>query len=185
MAARDTKRMFADELEAMMACIPLSKVRVADLCARCGVERRVFYYHFKDKYDLVAWMFEQDRAAADEVATPYTVEFYAQTHRRLWTRREFYRRAFEDDSQNSIEHHLIDLSVQANEAALRRHLGVATLGRAHAFEARHFAHGNVGCVVDWLRGAFEATPEQLADAMYACMPVTLREAYRGRAENAR
>lgn len=42
MAPRDTKRMFADELEAMMGRLPLSKVRVADLCARCGVERRVF-----------------------------------------------------------------------------------------------------------------------------------------------
>ena len=56
-APRDTKGMFADELEAMMERMPLSKVRVRDLCERCGVERRVFYYHFKDKYDLVAWMF--------------------------------------------------------------------------------------------------------------------------------
>lgn len=185
MPARDTKRMFANELEATMARMPLSKVRVADLCERCGVERRVFYYHFKDKYDLVAWTFEQDRAAADEAATPYTEQFYAQTHRRLWARRDFYRRAFEDDSQNSIERYLVELSVRANEAALRRHLGVATLGFAHAFEARHFALGNVGCVVDWLRGTLEATPEQLAAAMYASMPPTLREAYRGRAERAR
>ena len=62
---RDTKGMFADALETMMERIPLSKVRVADLCARCGVERRVFYYHFKDKYDLVAWMFERDYSQAE------------------------------------------------------------------------------------------------------------------------
>lgn len=177
MVARDTKRMFADELETMMARMPLSKVRVADLCARCGVERRVFYYHFKDKYDLVAWMFEQDRAAAAETCAPYTQEFYAEAHRLLWARRDFYRRAFEEDTQNSIERYLLQLSVEANEAALKRHLGVAKLAREHAFEARHFAHGNVGCVIDWMRGSFAATPEQLAAFMFMCMPQTLRAAY--------
>jgi len=98
-ATRDTKRMFAVELEVMMAAMPLSKVRVAELCARCGVERRVFYYHFKDKYDLVAWMFEQDRAAAAATCGPYTREFYAEAHRLLWDRRDFYRRAFERTSR--------------------------------------------------------------------------------------
>lgn len=177
MAARDTKRMFADELEAMMERMPLSKVRVADLCARCEVERRVFYYHFKDKYDLVAWMFEQDRAAAAVVCAPYTQEFYAEAHRLLWARRSFYRRAFEEDVQNSIERYLLHFSVEANEAALRRHLGVKTLSRAHAFLARHFAHGNVGCVIDWLRGELAATPEQLASYMFGCMPEVLCAAY--------
>lgn len=177
---RDTKRMFADELEAMMAGMPLSKVRVSDLCARCGVERRVFYYHFKDKYDLVAWMFEQDRAAADGDASAYSEASYAATHRRLWARRDFYRRAFEEDDQNSIERYLLAFSIEANEVALKRHLGVRTLGLEHAFEARHFAHGNVGCVIDWLQGTIEATPEQLAATMYACMPATLRAAYQER-----
>ena len=177
MPARDTKRMFADELEAMMARMPLSKVRVADLCARCGVERRVFYYHFKDKYDLVAWMFEQDRATAATTCAPYTQEFYAESHRRLWVRRDFYRRAFEEDTQNSIEHYLLQLSVEANAAALRRHLGVATLSREHAFAARHFAHGNVGCVMDWLRGDLQATAEQLATYMFSSMPHDLFEVY--------
>ena len=177
MPARDTKHMFAFELEAMMERLPLSKVRVADLCKRCGVERRVFYYHFKDKYDLVAWMFERDRAAAAMTCTPYTQEFYAEAHRRLWARRAFYRRAFEEDVQNSIERYLLELSIEANEAALRRHLGVTTLAHEHVFEAHHFAHGNVGCVIDWLRGELSATPEQLAAAMFACMPRTLRAAY--------
>ena len=185
MPGRDTKRMFANELEEMMAHMPLSKVRVAELCTRCGVERRVFYYHFQDKYDLVAWMFEQDRSAAAEVCTPYTKEFYAEAHARLWARRDFYRRAFEEDAQNSIGRYLVQFSIGANEVALRRYLGVAALAHDVAFEARHFAFGNVGCVTDWLRGSFEATPAQLAASMFACMPKTLKAAYEAAAESQR
>jgi AcrR family transcriptional regulator len=173
--------MFADELEEMMSATPLSKVRVAELCGRCGVERRVFYYHFRDKYDLVAWMFERDLSSAADGRVPYTEELYAEAHRGMWARRDFYRRAFAEDSQNSIGRYLLQFSVEANEAALRRHLGVARLSRERAFEARHFAYGNVGCVMDWLNGTIEATPEQLAAEMFACMPKALREAYAARA----
>ena len=174
---RDTKRMFADELEAMMQRAPLSKVHVNDLCAHCGVERRVFYYHFRDKYDLVAWMFEQDYSVALQAGGPFTLELYAQTHQKLWERRGFYRRALEEDEQNSIGRYLLQMSVDANEAALRRYLGTATLPREAVVAARHFAHGNIGCVIDWLRGIIDATPKQLAESMFASMPDVLRRAY--------
>lgn len=130
-------------------------------------------------------MFEQDLAAALAENDPYSERYYADAHRRLLARRDFYRRAFEEDTQNSIGRYLIEFCVEANEEALRRYLGVVTLSREHAFEARHFAHGNVGCLVDWLRGDVGATPEQLAASMFACMPRTLRRAYASRVGAAR
>ena len=63
-------------------------------------------------------------------------------------------------------------------------MGVRKLSRQHAFVARHFAYGNVGCVIDWLRGVIEATPEELASEMFACIPDELREAYATRSANA-
>ena len=39
------------------------------------------------------------------------------------------------------------------------------------------AADGVGCVVDWLNGEIDATPEQLARQVFACMPTTLRKAY--------
>lgn len=175
--SRDTKGMFADELEAMMERMPLSKVRVRDLCERCGVERRVFYYHFKDKYDLVAWMFERDYSMAADGRAAYSRELFAAAHERLWLRRGFYRRAFEEDSQNSIWRYIVQFSVEANERILKMHLGVPALSRKLALEARHFAYGNVGCVVEWLRGGIEASPAQLAADLFAFMPPDLRKAY--------
>lgn len=125
-------------------------------------------------------MFERDLAAAEAVYAVYTPDYFAEAHRRLLARRDLYRRALEEDAQNSIGRYLVEYSVAVNEAALRRCLGVTTLSREHAFEARHFAHGNVGCLVDWLRGEVEATPEQLAACMFACMPPTLAKAYADR-----
>ena len=71
----------------------------------------------------------------------------------------------------------MQFSVEANEQATKAHVGVSMLSRALAFEARHFAYGNVGFVMEWLRGGVKATPAQLAADMFACMPAALREAY--------
>ena len=33
------------------------KISVTDICNGCGMNRKSFYYHFKDKYDLTNWIF--------------------------------------------------------------------------------------------------------------------------------
>ncbi|MBQ9043109.1 MAG: TetR family transcriptional regulator [Eggerthellaceae bacterium] len=179
---RNTKRMFADELEAMMEETPLSKVRVRDLCARCGVERCTFYYHFKDKYDLVAWMLDQESLRAAEGARRFTRAHFAEGLRLIWERRAFYRRAFEEGSQNSIYRHHLEYCIRENEALLRRHLGVKDLSRTAAFEARFFSLGTAGSLGPWLAGEIVATPEQLTDSLFDCMPPTLRKAYAAQAK---
>ena len=179
--ARDTKRMFADELEAMMKDMPLSKVRVCDLCARCEVERCTFYYHFKGKYDLVAWMLDQESLRAEASARRNTREHFAEGLRLIWERRAFYRSAFEEDSQNSIYRHHLQYCTEENEAILKQHLGVSELPREAAFQVRFFALGNAGSIGPWLRGEIEATPAQLAASLFDCMPPTLRRAYASQA----
>lgn len=55
-----TKLLFANQLEQMLIDTPMDKIRVVDLCKRCGTIPQTFYYHFHDKYELVAWAFLKD-----------------------------------------------------------------------------------------------------------------------------
>ena len=43
---------------------PLDKIRVTEIC------RPAFYYHFRDKYDIMAWMFCHSAAETDVVSWP-------------------------------------------------------------------------------------------------------------------
>lgn len=52
-----TKKALAQALKDLMLQEPLSKISVGDICACCGMNRKSFYYHFKDKYDLVNWIY--------------------------------------------------------------------------------------------------------------------------------
>ena len=55
-----TKRQLADALKEAMKKKPFSKITVSELVSSCGMNRKTFYYHFQDIYDLLVWMFEQE-----------------------------------------------------------------------------------------------------------------------------
>lgn len=59
-AAEKRKKMFAAALKEIMKHKPLSKITVNDLVSECGVNRKTFYYHFADIYDLLKWMLEEE-----------------------------------------------------------------------------------------------------------------------------
>ena len=52
-----TKNALATSLKNLMKEKPFEKISVSDICDACGMNRKSFYYHFKDKYDLVNWIF--------------------------------------------------------------------------------------------------------------------------------
>ena len=55
-----TKNALANSMKSLMKEKPFDKISVIDICSGCGMNRKSFYYHFKDKYDLVNWIFYMD-----------------------------------------------------------------------------------------------------------------------------
>lgn len=174
-----TKRQVSKELEAMLTQMPLAKVRVGDLCERCQISRQTFYYHFRDKYDVVAWIFERDyRLGAASTGGHEDAVAAVGAYARMWEHRDFYRVAFADKSQNSISVYIHDFDVRLMTRVALRHLGISELTPRQLFDIKHHSYGAIGCVVEWLRGEIEATPEQFAAWESASIPEFLREAYR-------
>ena len=50
-----TKNALASAMKSLMERKSFSKISVGDICELCQMNRKSFYYHFKDKYDLVIW----------------------------------------------------------------------------------------------------------------------------------
>ncbi len=60
-----TKRALAAALKDAMARKPLQKITVTELIRAADVNRKTFYYHFSDIYELLKWTLEEE--ALDEV----------------------------------------------------------------------------------------------------------------------
>ncbi|MDY3969552.1 MAG: hypothetical protein SOY95_02810, partial [Atopobiaceae bacterium] len=115
MSASDrTKQLLADKLIEMSETKPIQDIRVKDLCTASGTDRSTFYYHFKDEYDLVAWifmqLFEKERSLSPIENSEEMIEGML---RGFWSERDFFRNALKDRSQNSLDTYLLDFYIRS------------------------------------------------------------------------
>ena len=55
-----TKQAICNSLKEIMRQKPFSKITVSEIIADCNVNRKTFYYHFEDIYDLLKWILEEE-----------------------------------------------------------------------------------------------------------------------------
>lgn len=179
MAIKDaTKNIIANELIAMIREMPIEKVRIGDLCRRCGADRRTFYYHFTDKYDLVAWIFMRDYMTSLEAEQGhFTLQHSINILEKMYHNRKFYRSVFSDNSQNAIRHYTYQFFYKLGTDAMKAHFGLDTLPPVMEYAVMSHSHATIEITMEWLLGEHDYTPEQFARLQYRFMPQELKEAY--------
>lgn len=70
--AERAKIRIADAMKRLPVKKPLQKSFVTEFCREAEIERPTFYYHFQDKYDLMAWIFCQRTLQTDCAIPPVT-----------------------------------------------------------------------------------------------------------------
>lgn len=153
-----TRRALADAMKQLMAARPLQSITVGELCGVCHMNRKSFYYHFRDKYDLVIRIFEADYAAycegnaADADELLMLCAFFESD-------KAFYRQALRVEGQNSLREHLTEV------------LAPIISRRLPAGENRDFYH--MLCVhlyqeaiIYWVLEGCRVSASQLLELMY-------------------
>ena len=52
-----TKRALADAFKNLASKKDVSEITIKEITDKCGLKRQTFYNHFKDKYDLIKWIY--------------------------------------------------------------------------------------------------------------------------------
>ncbi|MGI5978739.1 MAG: TetR/AcrR family transcriptional regulator C-terminal domain-containing protein [Oscillospiraceae bacterium] len=105
-----TKRALAATMKQLMETTPFCKISVSDICEACGMHRKSFYYHFKDKYDLVNWIFYHDFIELSVREGPDSFpELYRNLCSYFYENRVFYKNAFSVTGQNSFRDYYKEL----------------------------------------------------------------------------
>ena len=61
-----TKAHLAQTFKALIAEKPLDQITVTEVAARSGINRQTFYYHFRDLYELIGWIYQTEALEAVE-----------------------------------------------------------------------------------------------------------------------
>ena len=108
--ANITKSALASSMKRLMKEKPFTKISVIDICEGCGMNRKSFYYHFKDKYDLVNWIFYTDFIALVSTRDYESGwDLLIAVGELFYRDQEFYRSALRIEGQNSFREYFHDI----------------------------------------------------------------------------
>ena len=105
-----TKRTLASALKELMESTPFTKITVSDICAKCNMNRKSFYYHFKDKFDLVNWIFDVEYLSHIQLGVDL-IGWDSVLHLcdYFYKNKDFYRKVMKVEDQNSFANHFRDI----------------------------------------------------------------------------
>lgn len=173
MNSERTKLLIADTLKELMKYQSLDQIRITRICQLADIQRTTFYYHFKDKYDVVAWVYFHN----SEVNNLADVEAAAASMSAMKNDMLFYRRAYADTSQNALWNHLVEYYTSAYTALAKEKLKTDVLDTQTAFSIRMYCYGSVSMSKEWVLYDNKTSPTTLVKMMFASMPDSLRSIY--------
>ena len=163
-----TKWLFAQTLRQMLLTRSFRQIKITDLCAACGADRQTFYYHFKDKYDLVAWVYEQTfQGILRKSGGVFRFEEMVMLLKALQEDRAFYRKVFDDHSQNALPSYIQQVNQAYVRTILLRESQTATLPDETEFAIRFYCYARIGCWKEWIMGESSYSAEEYARLLYA------------------
>ena len=174
-----TKRAIAASLKELTAIYPLSKISVKQIVNHCGLNRQTFYYHFKDKFDLVNWIYYTE--AVESIADCRSYERWTDGISRILSylgdNRTFYINALNTPGQNAFDGFLFEATHNlimnvVHEVSFKLNISQAD----QSFIADFYTFAFVGIVVKWVKGSMKERPEEIVERIRDIVTGTLQPA---------
>jgi len=176
-----TKKALADALKVLVGRIPLAKVTVADIVGQCGLQRQTFYYHFRDKYELVNWIYQAEALA--DIADCKDFQNWPEGFRRIFhylaANRVFYVDALNTPHTSTFADYLYAATHELILNVLRE-VAVGLHRRVHdddqKFIADFYAFACVGITVRWIKEGMQEPPGALTDRITGILTGSMERA---------
>ena len=156
-----TKRVFANALLELSNKKPLPDITILDITNFCDISRTAFYYHFKDKQELIFWIYTDFRNTHIKLSDSSDVIIlgclkYMQKYP------VFFKQAFSESGQNCFRDELGN-SIYLDFEHVLTNVEMFSVLSAHEREmvARLYAHATVG-IIEML---LDAPPSNLERAV--------------------
>lgn len=157
----------------------IERISVSKLCQLSHVSREAFYYHFQDKYELISWIYSQQKAKI--MKEHFGKETWEKTvHRVLILIREysvFYRNGFSDTSYQNLEKSMNDYTIEIFTNIILDVTEANEIDEEMAFFLRFDSHGAVSMTKEWVLSGMMMPEERLAYLIAAAMPQRMMELF--------
>ena len=145
-----TKSALASALKELMETTPFAKITVSDICAKCNMNRKSFYYHVQIGENLIGW---------DSVL--HLCDYF-------YENKDFYRKVMKVEDQNSFINHFRDIVSPLMEEDIREILGEKTDAE---FYVNFFCDAVICAFGRWISQKEPMPPKEFVNMMKSCIKV--------------
>ena len=176
---KSTKDILAESFLEIAKTKRIDKIRISDITDNCGMSAPTFYNHFKDKYDLIVWIYVRDvypimsKIGDSDSKWENTLRESAQYY---WDNREFVVNALKHTSGYDAFLFLMQkINTEHMVAAVRKHLMTEHIADDIMGLIKVYVYGTVNLMLEWLMGQNSNTTEQIIDIWDKSLPEMLRQ----------
>lgn len=168
--AERTKIWIADAVKRLLARKSIEKIRVTEICKEAEIERPTFYYHFKDKYDLMAWMIYESAYDTDIL----DLDSAARALDKMKKDIIFYKRAYDDNSQVPMWQYMLEYFVNRYTKLAIEITETEVLDPQIKYSIRLYCYGTLGMTREWVLNDNITPARAAASMMFDAMPESLK-----------
>ena len=166
--AQKTKRAFAESLKKLLSQKPLDKIKIADITEDCEVNRQTFYYHFKDIYDLLEWIYtnEATKVVGDKKTYDTWQEGFYEVFEYILKNKEFVLNTYNSVSREYLERYLYSETYYVLlEVVKEKSKNMSVRDKDKEFIADFYKFAFVGLVIDWIRRGMKEEPKEIINRL--------------------
>ena len=159
-----TKSAIASAMKQLMQTTPFDRITTADILDASHISRKTFYYHFRDKYDVVNWIFETE-IVGNIMACTTLESWHEASYQMCRYFREncaFYKNAVNARGQNCFIQFLHVMVVGQMERLCRAARDEGKLDDADfRFLVEFYYNAFIGVFIPWVRDDMREEPDSL------------------------
>ena len=163
-----TKQILEESLKKLMLQKPLDKITIRDLTEDCGISRMAFYYHFKDIYDLVDWIFLEMASEFLEGKETYDTwqQGFTQILYGVLRNRRLIMNAYNSLSREQVERFLYALTYDLLLGVVEEEaVDVSIREEDKKFIIDFYKYAFVGFMIDWIKKGMKEQPEAFIEKL--------------------
>lgn len=167
MSSINTKRLLAQSLKTLTEHKNLKNITIVEICNQANLNRHTFYYHFKDKQDLVNWIYKDEiikelsKITADKHWSVGTLIIL----NGLKSSKSFYINALKTEGQNSFKECLFLETLNNFRDVINKILNTRKIKTNKLdFIARFYAYSFTYMTIEWIMDDMKDSPEELMNS---------------------
>ena len=176
-ARQSTKELLAESLKELSQVKAVDKITIKELTQNCGLTPPTFYNHFRDKYELMAWIYNQEvEAAMKNFGGTYSFEDVICKFMKIVLEDEnFYRNVLKNAvGQNSFRYATNDYAINLLADWIKARHKLKDLEPTICFCLRFYMRGISETVNDWCLGKWDCSTREMAKFFITAMPTPLK-----------